>query len=240
MFKPMRAFNIATLTKRLNNFLYLPLAMNSKDLSNTTSDLVNLMLDTTQQQFLPKLNYSTDFEEFQNSILKNFNQGMEKVKENDWYKQISENWTHILKDFHVFWNGMRASRQMDKVNIATKKVLRKILEKYSVKENFYFQITKVLAKKIREGYQKFIVAHQALEMMEKHGLDVISEEIIKAYEEFTKIDESDENTYTEVLNVTLSKILDLNLSLMLIYHKLEKKPELTLQEYFDKEIIENI
>lgn len=177
----MREFNINSLTSRLNKLLYLPLAMNSQKLSNTTSNLVGLLLDHSKQQFLPQLNYSTDFEGFQNSILKNFNEGMGKIKEKDWYKQISENWTQILKDFHVFWNGMRASKQMDKVDEATKKVLRKILEKYSVKENFYFQITKVLAKKIREGYQKFIVAHQALESMEKNGLQVIIEELIKVF-----------------------------------------------------------
>lgn len=84
------------------------------------------------------MNYSTDFDDFQNSILKNYTEGIEKVKEKDWYKQISENWTQILKDFHVYWNGMRASKQIEKVSDTTKKVLRNILEKYSVKENFYF------------------------------------------------------------------------------------------------------
>lgn len=47
----------------------------------------------------------------------------------------------------------------------------------------------MLAKKIREGYQKFIVAHQALEAMENNGLNVISEQIQNTYEEFTKLDE---------------------------------------------------
>ena len=162
------------------------------------------------------------------------------MKEKDWYKQISENWTQILKDFHVFWNGMRASKQIDQVKEVTKKVLSKLLEKYSVKENYYFQVTKVLVKKIREGYKNFIVAHQALDMMEKQGLSVIGEQILKTYDEFSEIKEADENNMIEKMNISIAKILDLNLTLMLIYHKLEKKPELTLNQFFEQEVITKI
>lgn len=93
IFKPNNGLSLNSLTNRLNNFVYLPLAMNSKKISNTTSNLVNLLLDTSKQQFIPKMNYSTDFEDFQDSIMKNFNEGMDKVKDKDWYKGISENWT---------------------------------------------------------------------------------------------------------------------------------------------------
>lgn len=129
---------------------------------------------------------------------------------------------------------------MDKVNEATKKVLRKILERYSMKENYYFMIAKVLAKKVREGYQKFIVAHQALEQMEKNGLEVISESIVDAFRGFLQIKEENENQYVELLNISVSKILDLNLSLMLIYHKLEKKPEMKLQQLFEERIVDRV
>lgn len=168
----------------MNELIYNPLAMNSTTENNMTSNLIQMILVQDDMKLMPKIKFDTRIEDFNSAILKNFQQGIEKTKEKGWFKSVTENWTNILKDFHVFWNSLRNSNRIDKVGKVTKDVLRKILQRYSVKENYYYQMTRQLVKKIREGYQKFIIGHQALKMMQENGLEIVSEQIQKVFSDF--------------------------------------------------------
>jgi hypothetical protein len=47
---------------------------------------------------------------------------------------------------------LRASSQIHKVKEVTQNVVKEILSFYDLKEDFHYQVTKLLVKKIREGY----------------------------------------------------------------------------------------
>ena len=45
MFKPLKELSVSSFSDRLNKLLYLPLAMNSKKITNTTTGLISILYD---------------------------------------------------------------------------------------------------------------------------------------------------------------------------------------------------
>ena len=113
-------FNHHDFYKYLNEKIYMPLAykMNKRDsMAGLLQDLIFLDKDNSLFNGRPLM---TNYPVFEKSIMSMYEDVAAKTNDLDANQQyISESIISILKRFHLYWNSLRYTNQIDKVKVDT-------------------------------------------------------------------------------------------------------------------------
>lgn len=89
----------------------------------------------------------------------------------------------ILKHFHIHWNQLRLTNQIDRVKVETKNMMQRILQQYHIKEHVLFDVAKNVVDKIKLAYGNFVRAHLNHQMLVSKGPQIIGKAILGRYQQ---------------------------------------------------------
>lgn len=177
-------FNHHDFYKYLNEKIYMPLAykMNKRDsMAGLLQDLIFLDKDNSLFNGRPLM---TNYPVFEKSIMAMFEDVAAKTSDLDANQQyISESIISILKRFHLYWNSLRYTNQVEKVKVDTKEILQNILQNYEIKRKFLAEVTRTLVTKIKDAYFRFLRAHRMLEILNTSGANIIVFQLLRRYKD---------------------------------------------------------
>lgn len=177
-------FNHHDFYKYLNEKIYMPLAykMNKRDsMAGLLQDLIFLDKDNSLFNGRPLM---TNYPVFEKSIMAMFEDIAAKTSDLDANQQyISESIISILKRFHLYWNSLRYTNQIEKVKVDTKEILQNILQNYEIKRKFLAEVTRTLVTKIKDAYFRFLRAHRMLEILNTSGANIIVFQLLRRYKD---------------------------------------------------------
>lgn len=177
-------FNQHDFYKYLNEKIYMPLAykMNKRDsMAGLLQDLIFLGKDNSLFNGRPLM---TNYPVFEKSIMAMFEDIAAKTNDLDANQQyISESIISILKRFHLYWNSLRYTNQIEKVKVDTKEILQNILQNYEIKRKFLSEVTRTLVHKIKDAYFRFLRAHRMLQILNTSGANIMVFQLLRRYKD---------------------------------------------------------
>ena len=207
----------------LQKVIYQPLAYNA-DKRVSLSDMVldSMHLDPKNSFFYGQ-NVATNYNDFEQSILKLFEGMADKTNNMEDNKEaIGDMIMNTLKRFHLYWNNLRYNNKFDKLKVDTKEILRTLLKSYHSKKEFLNYTSKTLIKNLLQAYFKFVRAHKILNIAKKNGPDLITTQMLTRFQEVAKIIQSGNFN-----NIWFVKEISHFLNLLQVFHILSTKQGLS-------------
>jgi len=219
-------FNHHDFYKYLNEKIYMPLAykMNKRDsMAGLLQDLIFLDKDNSLFNGRPLM---TNYPVFEKSIMSMYEDVAAKTNDLDANQQyISESIISILKRFHLYWNSLRYTNQIDKVKVDTKEILQNILQNYEIKRKFLAEVTRTLVTKIKDAYFRFLRAHRMLEILNTSGANIIVFQLLRRYKDVVDNIRLNKASNPKLVH-EISLMMELVKSFHIINYKLKKsEPE---------------
>ena len=219
-------FNHHDFYKYLNEKIYMPLAyrMNKRDsMAGLLQDLIFLDKDNSLFNGRPLM---TNYPVFEKSIMAMFEDVAAKTNDLDANQQyISESIISILKRFHLYWNSLRYTNQIEKVKVDTKEILQNILQNYEIKRKFLAEVTRTLVTKIKDAYFRFLRAHRMLEILNTSGANIIVFQLLRRYKDVVQNIRLNKASNPKLVH-EISLMMELVKSFHIINYKLKKsEPE---------------
>jgi hypothetical protein len=219
-------FNHHDFYKYLNEKIYMPLAykMNKRDsMAGLLQDLIFLDKDNSLFNGRPLM---TNYPVFEKSIMSMYEDVAAKTNDLDANQQyISESIISILKRFHLYWNSLRYTNQIDKVKVDTKEILQNLLQNYEIKRKFLAEVTRTLVTKIKDAYFRFLRAHRMLEILNTSGANIIVFQLLRRYKDVVDNIRLNKASNPKLVH-EISLMMELVKSFHIINYKLKKsEPE---------------
>ena len=231
-------FGNSKLFNYLNEEIYKPIACNVLKRSTISEVITDLYNISSENSLLDKKTLNINYNDFEEEVLKLYANLEKTMKVEDNGKQLNKGIVDILKNFHIYWNSLRLAKKIKRVKYDTMDVMRNLLTQNDVKQKFLFDITKMLVKKIKEAYKRFIEAHQALESIKLNGAEIIVTKIFERYQNYVKMLQSGEVDYTQfVYELTMN--LELCKAFFIFLFK-NGKNEQQIENEFNKKVFEKI
>lgn len=214
-------FNQHDFYKYLNEKIYMPLAykMNKRDsMAGLLQDLIFLGKDNSLFNGRPLM---TNYPVFEKSIMAMFEDIAAKTSDLDANQQyISESIISILKRFHLYWNSLRYTNQIEKVKVDTKEILQSILQNYEIKRKFLAEVTRTLVHKIKDAYFRFLRAHRMLQIMHTSGANIMVFQLLRRYKDICNKIRLNQASYPKLVH-ELAFAMELVKSFHIINYKLK-------------------
>jgi hypothetical protein len=223
---------------RKNVFKPLALRINNK---GGMYQLFDDIIKSDQHELLKKENLNTNFDEFYEEILKSFKEIIEKGYDyNTNSEKIKNLIIKILQNFHIYWNSLRIAKLDDRIYPDTKDIVTNLIGQNNVNQKFYFDVTKTLMKKIKQAYNKFLIAHQSLALLKSKGNIIIANQILKRYTNFCEEIKNNNFDYSKfVYELTFN--LELTKSYFVFsYHTKTNKAREEIESSFNGEVFNQI
>lgn len=142
----------------LNEKIYRPLAFDVSKGGSVSEMIKQLVLLSDDHTELAGMKLNPTFDSFESKVLDDF-KILEVHAADENHEEISELMVNILRNFHLHWNALRLTNQLDRVKSETKNMMKRILQTYRVKEKFFFEVAKNIVDKIKLAYGNFVRAH---------------------------------------------------------------------------------
>lgn len=136
-------------------------------------------------------NLSTNFQQFEENVLKKFTDLQRKASKAS-EKETTDTMVELLKQFHIYWNGLRLNNDLARAKGETKNIMKKIMQNYQMKESMLFEFSKTFAKKIRQAYANFIKAHLTHQILKSKAPDMLAQEIVERFKNSIAVLEREE------------------------------------------------
>lgn len=146
------------------------------------------------------------------------------------HENISNISTDLLKNFHVYWNTLRARDEVGRVKEDTKQIMRNILKEYEVKEQFLFEVTQTLVQRLKESYTKFMTAHQSVKLLNLDGPKIIADRIMKRYNNILGIFKTRNYSYIQFVREMMI-LTDLQQAYYVISYKMKYSEPTIIHNY---------